>query len=164
MACRAKDLTGRKFGKLQVIERDWSKDKFRRAMWKCRCDCGSIISQPTRSLLSGHTKSCGCYKIKHGRFRKKYCKSYREYFNNADYRNLEFSLSHRYFLKLTSSPCHYCGQLDNPNIGIDRKDNTKGYTFENSVPCCITCNRAKHTLSYEMFINWIKNIKETIRT
>ena len=31
--------------------------------------------------------------------------------------------------------------------GVDRVDNTKGYSVDNSVPCCKFCNTAKHTMS-----------------
>ena len=31
---------------------------------KCLCDCGSITFVRGADLISGHTKSCGCYHIK----------------------------------------------------------------------------------------------------
>lgn len=31
-------------------------------MWKCKCDCGSIIYVRSADLRNGHTKSCGCIK------------------------------------------------------------------------------------------------------
>ena len=51
------DLTGKRFGNLLVIES--SKEKR-----KCLCDCGSITFVRGADLISGHTKSCGCYHIK----------------------------------------------------------------------------------------------------
>ncbi len=42
--------------------------------------------------------------------------------------------------------------------GIDRKDNSVGYTVENCVPCCPTCNKAKHNSSYEEFILYLDNL------
>lgn len=56
------DLTGQKFGKLIVIERDKDK-KGECAYWKCRCSCGNIISV-SNSHLKGGQKSCGCIKSK----------------------------------------------------------------------------------------------------
>ena len=44
--------------------------------------------------------------------------------------------------------------------GIDRIDNNIGYTNENSVPCCKTCNFAKNILSESQFYLWIKKIYE----
>lgn len=52
-----KDLTGKNFGKLTVIERDLNKDG---TFWICRCSCGKTTSVASSHLLSGHTKSCGC--------------------------------------------------------------------------------------------------------
>jgi hypothetical protein len=55
------DLTNQKFNRLTVLERD--QNRCNRVMWKCRCDCGNIISVSTNSLKSGNSKSCGCYKL-----------------------------------------------------------------------------------------------------
>lgn len=53
------DLTGRKFGKLVVIERG-ANGTDGRATWKCQCDCGNIVYVKGSRLRNGHTKSCGC--------------------------------------------------------------------------------------------------------
>ena len=53
------DLTGQKFGKLIVIEE--SERKSGRSAVKCLCDCGNVVSVITYNLVSGRTKSCGCY-------------------------------------------------------------------------------------------------------
>lgn len=42
--------------------------------------------------------------------------------------------------------------------GIDRLDNSEGYIFGNVVPCCATCNFAKHTMSYTDFIHWAERV------
>lgn len=63
---RAEDLSGKKFGYLTVLERDYQKDKenLKRGStyWKCKCDCGNIVSVLRSSLIQGSTKSCGCYR------------------------------------------------------------------------------------------------------
>ncbi len=85
------------------------------------------------------------------------------------------------FAKLSYSKCHYCGieyskiLKDNLNEstskkflsdtvikvnGIDRIDSTLGYTIENSVPCCSHCNCAKHIMTLDEFMNWIKKVYE----
>jgi len=56
---KAKDFTGKRFGKLVAIENTNQKDKSRQYIWKCRCDCGNIISTSNRNLTSGASKSCG---------------------------------------------------------------------------------------------------------
>lgn len=68
------DLSGQKFGLLSAIEVS-GKDKHGNVMWRCSCECNSIITVTSRDLRTGHTKSCGCLKIamlksrvtKHGR-------------------------------------------------------------------------------------------------
>ena len=60
------DLTGKRFGKLTVIER--SKDKISpngqiQPMWLCRCDCGNETIVKGRMLREGRSKSCGCFNI-----------------------------------------------------------------------------------------------------
>lgn len=58
-----KDLTGQKFERLTAIERDYAPQNTnrKRTKWICKCECGNIVSVVSTDLLSGHTKSCGCY-------------------------------------------------------------------------------------------------------
>lgn len=55
------DITGNRYGKLTVFEFDenMSLDK-KRSSWKCKCDCGNIVSVTKNNLISGNSKSCGC--------------------------------------------------------------------------------------------------------
>lgn len=53
------DLTGQKFGKLEVL-REGNKDKKGNRRWLCRCDCGREKEIYQQSLRSGVTQSCGC--------------------------------------------------------------------------------------------------------
>lgn len=58
------DLTGQQFGKLTVIERVHRIDptiKHPATFWKCRCECGNEAVVRGGHLVSGHTKSCGCF-------------------------------------------------------------------------------------------------------
>jgi hypothetical protein len=56
-------------------------------------------------------------------------------------KNREFNISLEFYEELSKKPCHYCGR-EGPN-GADRIDNSKGYTIDNVLPCCITCNRIR---------------------
>ena len=51
---------GNIYGYLTVIAPAPSKNN--RAMWKCKCKCGNEKIVTTSALVSGNTKSCGCYK------------------------------------------------------------------------------------------------------
>ena len=69
---RFKNLTGRVFCRLTVLE--YSGKVNGRTHWLCRCDCGNTSIIETVCLSSGNTSSCGCLKkdillarnVKHG--------------------------------------------------------------------------------------------------
>ena len=54
---RGKDLTGKHFGRLTVIERASNKGD---AKWFCKCECGATCVTNAEYLLQGKKKSCGC--------------------------------------------------------------------------------------------------------
>lgn len=54
------DLTGRKFGRLTVIELSEKRYSDGTKLWKCQCDCGTVGYYLGRYLKKGITKSCGC--------------------------------------------------------------------------------------------------------
>lgn len=56
-----KDLIGKRFGKLVVIE-DSNKRKNNNVIWKCQCDCGNLTNANASDLVKGSIKSCGCIK------------------------------------------------------------------------------------------------------
>ncbi len=87
--------------------------------------------------------------------------------NGAKNRNIDFQLSLEEFKNIISKNCHYCGQepvvsgvskninkTDSPvkNNGVDRVDNSKGYTINNCVSCCKICNFMKKNYSKEDFL------------
>lgn len=53
------DLTGQRFGKLQVTDRA-SNNKHGCAVWRCICDCGTEKLVSGNHLVTGNTASCGC--------------------------------------------------------------------------------------------------------
>jgi hypothetical protein len=55
---RALDLTGARFGRLEVVA--FAGSIKRRRAWTCRCDCGAEVIVLTEHLRSGKTRSCGC--------------------------------------------------------------------------------------------------------
>lgn len=53
------DLTGQRFGRLQVIRQaTHSADK--RTRWWCQCDCGNICITRGKNMKDGDAQSCGC--------------------------------------------------------------------------------------------------------
>lgn len=62
--CAAKhDLTGKRFGLLEVVSQ--SPNVGKKTAWECKCDCGQIAFCTTGNLVGGLSKSCGCVRTKH---------------------------------------------------------------------------------------------------
>ena len=74
---RAKDLTGQQFGRLTAIERvrPYSLQAAHYVWWRCKCECGQVVTIMANSLQNGLTRSCGCLRRemmrKNGRRRSK---------------------------------------------------------------------------------------------
>jgi hypothetical protein len=85
---------------------------------------------------------------------------YKVYKNNADSRGYVFELSFETFSDLVEKNCYYCGTKPKKYNGIDRKNNSVGYTKRNCIPCCFRCNRMKYTMSEEEFAYSIDSLKD----
>ena len=92
--------------------------------------------------------------IKQKEYRRKNLYNY--YKLGAKRRKINFDIEKEEFEIKINNPCHYCGQ--EKDIGIDRVDYKKGYTKENTIPCCRMCNRMKNIFSYNDFIEKCKQI------
>lgn len=57
------DVTGQKFNHLTAIKVA-GRDKYGRATWLFRCDCGKEVVIGLNNVRTGNTKSCGCLKHK----------------------------------------------------------------------------------------------------
>lgn len=58
-ASRRHDILGLRFHRLLVVS--FAGVRGGRVLWKARCDCGGEVVTQTGNLLSGHTRSCGCF-------------------------------------------------------------------------------------------------------
>ena len=161
------DLTGKHFGKLTVLGLH-SRNKH--SKWVCGCACGNTTIVLASSLTSGNTKSCGCGHIHVDPARR----IWKNYAYQSKARNLSFSLTEGQFAALIVQPCFYCGNhpaqrgafIHKPYKiyetfvynGLDRTDNSKGYTPDNVVPCCGVCNRNKGKMSSQEFISWVRRV------
>lgn len=174
------DLTGKEFSRLTVIERS-ENGSSNQARWLCECICGNRTTVSTHKLNRGLTLSCGClgkerrmnsitkeigYSAKVAVFNR-YRLAARRF-------NREFLLTFGEVVSITSSNCYYCGAKPLSSVlshvkryngdylhnGIDRVDNSTGYTLDNCVPCCWKCNRMKSAMTHNEFILLIKAIYE----
>jgi hypothetical protein len=167
---------GSVFGKYTVIAKNTIPEKNRDYTWLCRCECGA--ENYIRSWALGKGKRTRCHQcalndrlfpndLSH---KKRIYDSYLRGIKKRKNFNREFSLTFEEFCKLIVQNCFYCGSgllgrhMQKKRIfkynGIDRKDNTKGYTKENTVSCCKICNRGKNVIPYEEWIQWLDNVAE----
>lgn len=154
------DLTGKSFGSWTVIQRAKNRNNSPSSYWLCRCECGVESVRQGGSLKSGD--STGCRKCSALRFADDqsvwgrglpYRWLYDLLLRSAEERHLTCVMTFNEFVEFTATnSCHYCGdsivwsKWNHHNSGkynIDRKDNTLGYSKDNCVVCCTTCNRAK---------------------
>lgn len=88
---RLEDLTGRRFGRLVVLERAEGPCK-KHTYWKCLCDCGNITITAAQKLKSGSTKSCGCYgrdtATKHGMWKHPLYKTWKNIKSRCNNQNM----------------------------------------------------------------------------
>lgn len=152
MCAYIKDLSGKRFGNLQVLS--LAPKSGRGTRWLCQCDCGNKTIVARNNLVYGNTKSCGCL-VGKANSRKKYgeksiqkedsqtkrlyqiwqgmkARCYNK--NNKDY---------KYYGKLGVSICSewkdnfeefYYWSMANgykENLTIDRINNDKGYSPDN---------------------------------
>ena len=59
--CRAKNLTGQRFGSLTAEEPLPERAQDNSILWRCRCDCGKETVVSSNKLRTGHTLTCGCH-------------------------------------------------------------------------------------------------------
>lgn len=176
---KIKDLVGQQFGRLTVIAMSdrIKSGKNTKIRWKCLCSCGQEIIVRGDGLVSGNSKSCGCINKERLKNRMTLAKKNPQkqglkeqlykYKWEANNRNLLWNLSDEDAIDLFSQPCFYC---DSDPVkrkfqfgeywsnGIDRKDNSLGYTKENAVPCCTRCNLAKSSLNIKEFYIWLSKV------
>lgn len=153
------DMSGHRYGRLTVLHRE-PNSRLGRARWHCRCDCGREATYDGANIRNGKSLSCGCLRGQRaggGHWPDKATATRWTYYRkHARERHLEWALGHDGFLRLTTSPCTYCG--DPGSHGVDRKDSLKGYTPDNCVPCCETCNRAKTDMPLADWLAWLDRI------
>lgn len=60
---KAIDITGQVFGELKAI-RFSGRNALRQTTWECECTCGNKVIVSSCHLRYGHTRPCGCLRIK----------------------------------------------------------------------------------------------------
>ena len=179
------DLTGKRFGKLQVIKQISERGNRGQIRWECLCDCGNKHITSGESIRSGKSKSCGCLRKEAppNKIKDRKLAMWKQLYNSTVIKRnkkwgIKGDLSLDDFIFFSKEPCYYCG-LKNSNFaqdrrgwnknkqisdtklkfnGIDRIDSSKGYWSDNVVTCCKYCNTAKNTMSEKDFYKFIQRI------
>lgn len=178
-------IEGEKINRLTAVKDlgllHYASGKSRGRCIKVRCDCGGEKVITLSRFKSGKTISCGCYQKEIAKQRRGSTNSgnsenhsaWRNVYNhirrNAIIRGLSFELSLQNIKDICSKPCVYCGTepfaiksySDTQQVkynGLDRVDNSLGYTLKNVVPCCKYCNKAKLDRSVDEFLEWVKKV------
>lgn len=151
------------------------------------CDCGKTATRYAGQLTSGVSWRCrGCSSKTRVNQTKVSGKTYvtkaayGSYVKCAVRRDYSFDLSIEEFESFIFSNCGYCGATPKNQIkdrrmyadetplpkynGIDRMNNSIGYTLDNSITCCRWCNEAKKAKSIEEFDTWMKGLSENYRS
>jgi hypothetical protein len=104
-----------------------------------------------REYAKRHREKPG-YREKHRSYRETPKMMMHLYRKGAEKRGLPFEITLEYLTEhLWQKPCSYCGCAIR-TMGLDRVNNTEGYTITNTIPCCSTCNFMKLKSSREDFI------------
>ncbi len=179
-----KDLVaGTKINRLTLVsitpKVSFSPSGRRKTRFECLCECGNITWLSRQDIVTGHTKSCGCYRVDFHALPLEeqtdagFDQLYRDYKTAAKTRKLSFSLTKEDFKSITSKNCFYCGieprqlilhKSKNPLYGsytyngVDRTDSSLGYELTNCVAACNMCNIAKKDYSPADFLAWIEKV------
>jgi hypothetical protein len=143
------DKTGRRYGKLTVINRHGSAPN-KQATWLCKCDCGNYVVVVAGNLQSGNTNSCGCnttitcierstiHGMKHTRFYRIW-KAMKARCNNPNTINYkyygergvkvipEWDMFENFHKDMYTQYCDHVLIFGNKNTTIDRKDTNGNY-------------------------------------
>lgn len=165
------------FGRLTVtgVHR---RDRLGHYHYHCKCECGKPKTVREDNLRTGNTSSCGCGRGQlptNPRGSAYSATSYIiiAYRRSALQRGHEWALTREQVSALIAANCRYCGTppatvkptRKGPFLwnGIDRLRNDRGYTPENSVTSCRTCNVAKSVMSIEAFARWVQLLASRVQ-
>lgn len=173
-----KDLTGKRFGRLQCLKQIGFIGYHRQ--WLCKCDCGKEHKTLATNLLSRKIKSCGCLGSSAGKNNINWqgygdiCKRYWSALKfGAVRRGWDFKISIEYawelFLK-QNKKCALTAELlqfgqshkskDTQTASLDRIDSSKGYVEGNVQWVHKIVNRLKGELNESELRFWCRKIVE----
>lgn len=165
------DLTGQRFGELTVTSfshREQTSEIRGRLIWNCTDDQGNTRTASTAELRGNRVNKVYLLEDVKEVVARDIMTKYR---NSAKTRKYKFELTFQEFKIFIYKNCEYCGSEPKNKIksgrmdgswvlynGVDRKNNKEGYSTDNCVTCCRTCNRAKYFLGMDVWLDYLKGI------
>jgi hypothetical protein len=138
----------------------------------CDCDCGVSVVVGLGDIRSGKTTTCGAHPLYEDRSLPAFNNLFNHTYKSRALKSGKvFEITEEQFRELTKQDCFYCGSEPQSRSirsgkytseyaynGLDRVDNSVGYTLNNVVPCCFDCNHAKATLTQSAFLSLARKI------
>lgn len=122
-----------------------------------KCKISKSLDEFPTASKSKNTKEGRCKTCK-AEYKRFWYSQNRDYLNkrpntrynkakhDASRRKLSWELFKSQYLSLLSKICYYCDEkLPDFRSGLDRLDNSVGYSLDNVVPCCSSCNIGRNT-------------------
>lgn len=163
-------MINKKFGKWTVLKLT-NKDIKSRQKYLCVCECGTQRKIRYHSLISGQSKSCGCYKFKTGSSAKtwKGCGEISGYFwckllDSSKSKKRDFNITLEYIWKLFLKQNKRCALTNEPLVfgskyqkisttaSLDRINSSKGYVKGNVQWVHKDINKMKTDFNEQRFI------------
>lgn len=168
-----KDIIGKRFGKLVVIEDLGTKNQHR--FWKCKCDCGGEKEVMHTHLVKGFVTTCGCgYKGQENPLWEGYGEisgarwcQIKRHRRHAEERVFDITIEQAWELYLKQNRrCALSGieihfsttNKSEYTASLDRIDNNGGYTLNNVQWIHKDLNRMKNVFTQEYFINICRKV------
>jgi len=171
------NLLGQSSGKLTVIK-EAGVNKYRQALWLCRCECGNEIEIVSQRIKQNISKHCGCGSSGENSFTWTGHKEITGSFfatikSGAKRRKLDFKITIEYIWDLFLKQNRKCalsgvdivfakswnyGKNKEGTASLDRIDSTKGYIEGNVQWIHKDLQSMKWNKSDKIFIEWCKLI------
>lgn len=172
------DLVGQVFGKLVVVGKT-SARKRQAVVWELMCECGTLCYSTSSSLKRGWKKSCGCIRralmtekpirLKHGKAKTPLYLLWTSASHRAKAKGMEFSIDFEDLVVPDVCPVlgiplqHSQGKHKDGSPSLDRLDNSKGYTKENTWIISRRANVLKNDASLEELELIVKALKAKLQ-
>lgn len=128
------DISGKRFGKLVVLEREPRLKSDKHTKWRCVCDCGQQTVATYINLKTENTTSCGCNRKPHGMTGSLTWRSWSSMMRRCVWKS---DSKYNGFVKVDYHYYDYInfvadlGERPSPQHTIDRIDNSRGYEVGN---------------------------------